>query len=297
MKKTASILSIFLIIIILFNSTAFAVEIKDTSDKSVTPVTEEADGSKTSVQPDDTEKTNPEKKSFIDKIIDFFKNIIEKIISLFIPNPMFYGYRYSDEGYYFIDDKDCWQKDVGYNELYDKWAPREKDAVDLFRVIFKYDNKYWLIQFSKGQYTFNLYGADIGIFTCEPDSYNGEINRFSLADKEDWLDMSLDVYNSPDGQSPELKLSRSYDKYWWVTGYVEGRLSKLTAPRTEVLTESKITFKTPEQANLFVQGLKQAGFVEADGEHDYFNSYSLNESDVNVSWHSANNTVYLAEED
>ena len=32
----------------------------------------------------------------------------------------FLGYRYSSDGYYYCDDKDNWQKDTGYNEVYDK---------------------------------------------------------------------------------------------------------------------------------------------------------------------------------
>ena len=210
----------------------------------------------------------------------------------------FLGYRYSEGGYYYCDDKDCWQKDVGYNEVYDKWAPVVMMYIDQVRVRFEYEDKIWMVQLWKGQYTFHLIGAEIGLYTCEPEDYTGEvgdINHFNCADKEDWLKMQLDCYYCRGGNGTYKKLfTRPYDTYWWATGFVQGQLTKYTAPREELKTGNRVTFKTEDQANLFVQGLKQIGFVRAAGEDKLVNdSYYMEGKDVWVLWHSINQDCFV----
>ncbi|MBO5859349.1 MAG: DUF4474 domain-containing protein [Clostridia bacterium] len=46
------------------------------------------------------------------------------------------GYRYSSDGYYYTDDKDCWQKNAGYNEVYDNMAPMTAMFIDQVRFRF-----------------------------------------------------------------------------------------------------------------------------------------------------------------
>ena len=223
------------------------------------------------------------------------KNILISLLSgedPVLPEPGFSGLRYSEDGYYYGDDKDCWQKGTGYNEFYDKWAPITSSMIDQFRVRFPYDGKNWMIQMWKGQYDFNRIGAEIGIFTCDLDKYNGgtgDLNRFQLADKEDWLKMQLDCYYSEGAQGPYNKVfTRPYDTYWWINGFIKGRLTEYKMPGMEIKTESRITFKSEEQANLFVQGLEQSGFTKASGADTLTDdSYYVNGADVWVRW-SAN---------
>ncbi len=205
----------------------------------------------------------------------------------------FLGYRYSSDGYYYCDDKDNWQKDTGYNEVYDKLAPYAAMYIDQVRIRFQYGGKNWMIQLWKGQYGYLLIGAEIGVYTCDLDQYNGgtgNINHFNAADKPDWLKMQLDCYFCKGGNGTYKKVfTRPYDTYWWATGFVKGQVTKYTAPRTEIKTKNRITFKSPEQANLFVQGLKLGGFRRAAGADQLVDdSYFMSGSDVWVLW----STIY-----
>ena len=210
----------------------------------------------------------------------------------------FLGYRWSDDGYYYCDDKDCWQKNVGYNEVYDKWAPVAAMHIDQVRIRFQYNNKNYMIQFWKGQYGFLLIGAEIGIYTCGLNEYSGntgDINHFNCADKEDWLYMQLDCYYSEGGKGPYKRIfTRPYDLYWWATGFVKGQLTKYTAPRTELKTRNRITFKSEEQANIFVQGLKLASFVRAAAADQLVDdSYFASGKDVYVLWSTKNHDCFV----
>jgi hypothetical protein len=208
------------------------------------------------------------------------------------------GYKYSEDGYYYCDDRDCWQKNTGYNEVYDRWAPRAAMFIDQVRIRFPYEGKNWMIQMWKGQYGFTLIGAETGIFTCDIDEYKGDTTdtvRFCCADREDWLRMQLDCYYSEGGKGPYDKIfTRPYDTYWWTTGFVKGQLTKYTAPRTELKTINRITFKSEEQANLFVQGLEMSGFIKAPSVDTLFNdSYYASGADVWVLWYAINHDCFI----
>lgn len=212
----------------------------------------------------------------------------------------FLGYRYSSEGdgYYYCDDKDNWQKDTGYNEVYDKWAPLAAMHIDQVRIRFQYGGQNWMIQLWKGQYGYVMIGAEIGVYTCDLDEYSGgtgDINHFDAADKENWLQMQLDCYYCKGGEGTYKKIfTRPYDTYWWATGFVKGQLTKYTAPRTELKTKNRITFKSEEQANLFVQGLKLGGFRRAAGADQLVDdSYYMSGKDVWVLFSTINQDSFV----
>ena len=177
------------------------------------------------------------------------------------------GYRWSNDGYYYCDDKDCWQKGAGYNEIYDKWAAVACMFIDQIHLRFTYGGKDWMIECWKGQYGWLLVGAEIGVYTAPEDAYtggSGDINHYDCADKEDWLYMQLDCYFAENNNGHYKKVfTRPYDKYWWATGFVKGQVTKYSAPRTELKTKNRITLKDEAMANIFVTTLKNAGFVRA----------------------------------
>lgn len=204
------------------------------------------------------------------------------------------GYRYNPDGdYYYTDDKDCWQKNAGYNEVYDNMAPAAGMFIDQVRIRFNYGGKDWMIQFWKGQYGFLLVGAEIGVYTAPGGTYEGDtsgVNHYNCADKEDWLNMQLDCYWSENNNGHYKKVfTREYGKYWWATGFVKGQLTKYTIPKTELKLKGRITFKSTEMANLFVYGLKESGFVRAIGSDQLVDdSYYQSGADVWVLW----STIY-----
>lgn len=206
----------------------------------------------------------------------------------------FAGYRYNSAGnFYYTDDKDCWQKNAGYNEVYDNMAPMAGMFIDQIRIRFSYEGKDWMLQFWKGQYGFLLVGAEIGVYTAPLGTYKNEkgaINHYDCADKEDWLNMQLDCYWSENNNGHYKKIfTREYGKYWWATGFVKGQLTKYTIPKTELKLKGRITFKSTEMANLFVYGLKESGFVRAIGSDQLVDdSYYQSGADVWLLW----STIY-----
>ena len=207
----------------------------------------------------------------------------------------FLGYRWSDDGYYYCDDKDCWQKGAGYNEIYDKWAAVACMFIDQIHLRFTYGGKDWMIECWKGQYGGLLVGAEIGIYTADEDSYtgsSGDINHYDCASEEDWLYMQLDCYWAENNSGHYKKVfTRPYDKYWWATGFVKGQLTKYSAPRTELKTKNRITLKDEAMANVFVTTLKNAGFVRAASADQLVDdSYYQSGKDVWFLW----STIYHA---
>ncbi len=206
----------------------------------------------------------------------------------------FAGYRYNSAGdFYYTDDKDCWQKSAGYNEVYDNMAPATGMFIDQVRIRFNYGGKDWMIQFWKGQYGFLLVGAEIGVYTAPGGTYKGDtsgVNHYNCADQEDWLNMQLDCYWSENNNGHYKKIfTREYGKYWWATGFVKGQLTKYTIPKTELKVKGRITFKSTEMANLFVYGLRDSGFVRAAGSGQLVDdSYYQSGADVWVLW----STIY-----
>ena len=214
--------------------------------------------------------------------------LVDQVIG---PNgKQFLGYRYDAEGdFYYTDDKDCWQKNAGYNEIYDNLAAGVMMNIDQIRIRFTYGTKDWMIQLWKGQYGNLLIGAEIGVYTTKAGTYTGEIgnvNHYDCADKEDWLKMEMTCYWSENNSGTYKKaFHREYDEYWWATGFVKGQLTKYTRPRTELKVKARITFKSTEMANLFVLGLREAGFARALGSNQLADdSFFQKDADVWLLW-------------
>lgn len=197
-----------------------------------------------------------------------------------ITNQQLAGYRYEPNGnFYYTDDKDCWQKNAGYNEVYDNMAPMAGMFIDQIRIRFTYGGKDWMVQFWKGQYGFLLVGAEIGLYTAPSGKYTGsigDVNHYDCAAQEDWLYMQLDCYFAKNNSGKYEKVfTRPYDKYWWPTGFVKGQLTDYINPLSELKLKGRITFKSKEMADLFVLGLKECGFARASsnttlGDDTYF---------------------------
>ncbi|MBQ4604474.1 MAG: DUF4474 domain-containing protein [Clostridia bacterium] len=209
------------------------------------------------------------------------------------------GYRYEPNGdFFYTDDKDCWQKNAGYNEYYDNYAPAAAMFIDQIRIRFTYENKDWMLQLWKGQYGWLFVGAETGVYTAPAGTYKGgkgDANHYDCADKSDWLYMQLDCYWSKNNDGHYKKIfTRPYDKYWWATGFVWGQLTKYSKPRTELKAKNRITFKSEEMANLFVQGLKEAGFVRAVGSDQLVDdSYFQSGKDVWLLWSSIQHDSFV----
>ena len=180
----------------------------------------------------------------------------------------FLGYQYDKEGNYYFTTDDPWQRNFGFNVLYDMGAPFLNFYYDTVRCKFRYENKDWLIQIWKGQYGLVFLGGEIGVYTKPLDR---EESHYDGAADEDMLYMSMDFY-----RKGELRASRDYAKYWWCTAFVPGTLDSFR-DRSELALKCRITLKSKEMCDLFVQSLVENGFKRDT-------DFSVSGKDVYLSW-------------
>ena len=166
-----------------------------------------------------------------------------------------------DENGTFYTDGDPWQRNFGFNALYDYAAPYACMYYDTFRVYFDYGTyedgspKQWMIQPWKGQYGMVLFGAEVGVYTKRTDRVTP---HYDCAEDDDLVGMEMTVY-----KDERLAFTRPYDQYWWVTGFKPGALDNytdLSKPHDQLTVKVTIDFPTNEMAQLFAEGLEEKGF-------------------------------------
>lgn len=148
--------------------------------------------------------------------------------------------------------KDAWQRNTGYNMLYDKAAARFNMVIDELPVYFDYQGRTWLIEFWKGQYGITT-GCEVGLY------YADEIVKTEMR--------KLTHYKViEDSEMPyiQFRLSKKNmefthnNTHWWLTAFRVGEFSK----PEELDYRVKITFRTRELAKAFFAGLKESGYPE-----------------------------------
>ena len=181
------------------------------------------------------------------------------------------SYRVSPDGYFYTDD-DPWQRNFGFNALYDIATPYTFMYYDTFRIFFDYGEykageldgvpagtpKQWMIQPWKGQYGMVLYGAELGVYT-KPSTR--ETPHYDCANNADCLPMSMTVY-----KDEKEAFSMPYKNHWWITGFKPGALKNYTdmsKPHDQLTVKFAIDFPTNEMAKFFADGLEERGFSRA----------------------------------
>lgn len=199
------------------------------------------------------------------------------------------SYRYDGDGnFYYTDDKACWQKNFGFNEVYDNFAPLSVMFYDTVRTTFVYGGKEWMIQMWKGQYGMAFVGGEVGVYT-RPIGSGG--THYVCADKEDWLNMEMafmwDEYS--DGNYRAI-FNRDYTKYWWCTGFVVGFPNgSLTKTLKEFRLVHHITFKDTEMANAFCEAFENNGFTRVSNlDNNTPDTFVQVGADVGFVWQNIN---------
>ncbi len=183
----------------------------------------------------------------------------------------FLGYMFNDEGDFYYTASDPWQRNFGFNRLYDFGAQFVFMFYDSARILFDYDDKNWMVEFWKGQYGGVFIGAEIGVYTKPTDR---EVEHYDCASDEDALYMDMTFY-----RKGEEIFSRDYAKYWWCTGFVPGKLDKYS-DRSELSIKARITMKDKKMRKAFVNGLETCEeFVFIEGENFYVDGL-----DVFIEW-------------
>ncbi len=217
------------------------------------------------------------------------------------------GFAYSTKDKCFYASGNAWQRDYGYNELYDKTSQLIAISYDTINVYFPYKNKEWMVQFWKGQYGMVLLGAEIGVYNRSlkaSASDSGVVNHYNAVSDGERLPISLTLY-----QNDKILFSRSQQPSWWQTGFVFGQLgvtggvlvgSKYT---DDLKVTTAITLKDEEMTNAFVTGLKAVSRIynnvdamNANNTSAGYRSFSFREGDgVTPGTYSVSgNTVKLA---
>ncbi len=199
------------------------------------------------------------------------------------------SYRYDGDGnFYYTDDKECWQKNFGFNEVYDNFAPLSAMFYDTVRTTFVYGGKEWMIQMWKGQYGMVFVGGEVGVYT-RPIGSGG--THYVCADKEDWLNMEMafmwDEYS--DGNYRAV-FNRDYTKYWWCTGFVVGFPNgSLNKTLKEFRLVHHITFKDAEMADAFCEAFEKNGFTRvAKLDNNVPDTFVQVGADVGFVWQNIN---------
>ncbi|MCQ2463826.1 MAG: DUF4474 domain-containing protein, partial [Clostridia bacterium] len=183
-------------------------------------------------------------------------------------NEGFLSYIFDPSGHFYYTAGDPWQRNFGFNSVYDDLAGFVFIYYDTVRVKFAYDNKDWMIQFWKGQYGGVFIGAEIGVYN-KPATRTAE--HYDCASNEDCLYMSMTCE-----RNGEEIFSREYASYWWCTGFVPGRL-KSFRDRSELTVRARITAKNRTMLKAFIGGLNDAGFK-------YKENYYVDGRDMYIIW-------------
>ena len=153
------------------------------------------------------------------------------------------GFEYDEEQGIYYSSLEPWQKNFGFNMIYDISAPLAGMYYDTERIYFNYNDKDWMIQIWKGQYGITA-GAEIGVY-----NKTDKIMQYDCASEDEYLGMSFDFYNQD-----EFVFSRGPEKHWWLTGF------KIFNAGVPILIDLDITIKFPTKSmtDAFEEGLKSA---------------------------------------
>ncbi len=154
------------------------------------------------------------------------------------------GFDYDPIQDVYFTQLDSWQRNFGFNSLYDTAAPMVGMIYSTSKIYFTYDNKDWMMEIWKGQYGITA-GAEIGFYNKPSDRV---MEHYDCVTDEEMLEMSFDFYNMG-----ELVFTRGPEKHWWLTGF---KFLHVGIP-TFITLDMTINFPNRKMANAFEKGLKE----------------------------------------
>ena len=178
------------------------------------------------------------------------------------------GYLYDQENKCFYTAEDPWQRNFGYNEVYDNAAGLTLMIIDTLRIKFPYKDKDWMIQVWKGQYGLILVGVEVGVYNKPKDR---SLEHYECVADNERLRMEMEVQKleTVDGKTKWNRvLYRPYEEHWWITGFVFGNeLGNYDNVRVNI----RITMKDYEMLEGVTKSLKAQGYYyEVKGLDVYF---------------------------
>ncbi|MBR2875904.1 MAG: DUF4474 domain-containing protein [Clostridia bacterium] len=154
------------------------------------------------------------------------------------------GFDYDPVQDVYYTQLDSWQRNFGFNSVYDTAAPMVGMIYSSSKIYFTYDDKDWMMEIWKGQYGITS-GGEIGFYNKPTDRV---MKHFDCVTDEEMITMSFDFYNMG-----EKVFTRGPEKHWWLTGF------KFLHAGVPMFIELDITVEFPNRkmANAFEAGLKE----------------------------------------
>lgn len=169
------------------------------------------------------------------------------------------GFDYDNKSGVFKSTLNAWQRSFGYCHFYDASAPLLSMILDSEPIRFFYDDKYWLIEFWKGQY-----GAALG---CEVGVYSTSRRGLRIGDIYDGT-----FYNCSDDLF-EISISLMYKgrailtlkaEHWWLAGFRAGCF----ANPEELTANIRIRMEDECMLKAFADALAKAGYSKGSVTKD-----------------------------
>lgn len=163
-----------------------------------------------------------------------------------------FGYCYDSRQDIFSTTLHAWQRNFGYTESYNHYAPHFNMVFDNKPIYFDYQDKTWLIELWKGQYGINT-GCEIGVYYSDsfvPPMLR-DITMFHCVKDKDMLPMSLNLCRN------DMNLAKLKKPHWWLTAFVMGVYSEPASLSMNV----SITFPNSEMLGAFVNALEAQGYA------------------------------------
>lgn len=134
------------------------------------------------------------------------------------------GYKYLPGQDIICSAFDAWQRNFGYTQSYDCFAPLFHMVLDCEPVYFDYDNRTWLVEFWKGQYGINT-GGEIGIYCADsivpPENRNREL--FHTIPDEVIPHFSINLRRTANQKEQEIAALSM--PHWWLAAFCMGCFS------------------------------------------------------------------------
>jgi len=198
----------------------------------------------------------------------------------------------------------AYQRKYGFNKMYDDMARFANFYLDTIRVYFEYDDKFWLIEFWKGEYAMASVGCEIGFYNVNADeqySLFGKTYRDVYEEKgaesiayksvpdEDamYCSMKLWQYVKSTDAKPVPRINFPRTKCWWAADFENAVLEK-HSDRTTLVMVGTVEFPSAAMRDCFTDGLDSKGFKSvASGSitsYDKCDAYAVKGNEVTVGW-------------
>lgn len=161
-----------------------------------------------------------------------------------------FGFFYKGDEDVFTSRQDAWQREMGYEALYDRAASAANMVIDAWPVYFDYEGRTWLIEFWKGQYGINT-GGEVGVYHAgeivPPHLY--QTMHFEAAENDEIPQICCYL------ERKEQKVYEFCERHWWLTGFRMGTFSR----PSELRMMTPLTFEKAAMAQAFFEGLLKTG--------------------------------------